>query len=98
MPANNFVAGMARSYTRADSNANIKIVARFRAHQGLNISTPVGSKSATFRVTTVIPCTSAVAAISASRCGRGSGTFSLAQRCATAISTARIRPSNAGNT
>ena len=27
----------------------------YEAHQGLNISTPVSSKSATFRVTTIIP-------------------------------------------
>ncbi len=31
------------------------ILQKAHAHQGLNISTPVSSKSATFRVTTVIP-------------------------------------------
>ena len=41
---------------------------------GLRIRAPVGSKSATFRITLVMPCTSAVAAISPSRIGRGSGT------------------------
>ncbi|KAF0101290.1 MAG: hypothetical protein FD187_2921 [bacterium] len=42
--------------------------------QGFSTATPVGSKSSTFRVTTVMPCTRAVAAIRASRSARGSGT------------------------
>ena len=46
----------------------------YAATQGLMRGTPVGSKSVTLRVTTVIPWTSAVAAMSASRKGRGSGT------------------------
>ena len=37
--------------------------------QGLRISTPIGSKSRTLRVTTVMPWTRAVAAIKASRIG-----------------------------
>jgi hypothetical protein len=41
---------------------------------GFKSGTPVGAKSATFRVTTVIPCARAVAAMNASRSGRGSGT------------------------
>ncbi len=47
---------------------------------GLMRVTPVALKSATLRVTTVMPCTRAVAAISASRSPRLSGTCSLAQR------------------
>jgi len=41
-----------------------------QSSQGLSRLTPVGTKSATLRVTTVIPWTSAVAAIRASRTGR----------------------------
>lgn len=41
---------------------------------GLMIATPVRSKSATLRVTTVMPCTRAVAAIRASRSAHGLGT------------------------
>ena len=41
---------------------------------GFRRETPVDAKSLVFRVTTVIPCTSAVAAIRPSRTGRGSGT------------------------
>ena len=37
---------------------------------GLMIGTPIGEKSSTLRVTTVIPWISAVAAMSASRTGR----------------------------
>ena len=62
---------------------------------GLIIPTPVGAKSETFRVTTVIPWTNAVAAMSASRSGRLSGTWSPAQRRTTAVSTGKIRPANA---
>ena len=47
---------------------------RHRPSQGSSVGTPVGAKSATLRVTTVMPCTSAVAAMSPSRRGRGSGT------------------------
>lgn len=65
---------------------------------GFRTSTPVGSKSATLRVTTVMPCTSAVAAMRPSRTGRGSGTWRRALRCATAVSTDRIRPAKAGKT
>lgn len=53
----------------------------------------MGSKSATFRVTTVNPWLIPVAAIRASRLGHGSGTCSLAARRATATSTGRMRPS-----
>ena len=42
--------------------------------QGLSTSTPIPSKSATFLVATVRPCTRAVAAIRASRSERGLGT------------------------
>lgn len=35
--------------------------------QGLSKATPIGSKSVTLRVTSVMPCTSAVAAIRPSR-------------------------------
>ncbi len=63
--------------------------------QGLIIPTPVEAKSDTFRVTTVIPWTIAVAAMSASRSGRLSGTWSLAQCRTTAVSTGKIRPANA---
>ena len=45
-----------------------------QGNHGLSTATPVGSKSATLRVTTVKPCTIAVAAIRASRSARGSGT------------------------
>jgi sialidase-1 len=62
------------------------------------VGTPVGSKSITFRVATVIPCTSAVAAISASLMGRGSGTCSFALRFAIAVSIDKTRPVNAGRT
>ena len=65
---------------------------------GLIIPTPVGAKSETFRVTTVIPWTNAVAAMSASRSGRLSGTWSFAQCRATAVSTGRIRPAKTGIT
>lgn len=42
--------------------------------QGFRRETPVDVKSLVLRVTTVIPCTSAVAAIRPSRTGSGSGT------------------------
>lgn len=42
--------------------------------QGLTTVTPMGRKSAVLRVTTAIPCTRAVAAMSASRPLRRSGT------------------------
>lgn len=47
---------------------------RDAACQGSITSTPVGAKSATLRVTTDNPWTRAVAAMSESRTGRGSGT------------------------
>lgn len=47
---------------------------------GFTMATPVAAKSATLRVTTVMPCTSAVAAMSASRSDRRSGTWSRAHR------------------
>ena len=43
------------------------------------------------RVTTVIPCTNAVTVMSASRSERRSGTWSLAQHCATGMSTGKMR-------
>lgn len=42
--------------------------------QGLSSGTPVLTKSAVLRVTTVNPCSMAVAAIMVSRSERGSGT------------------------
>ena len=45
-----------------------------QASQGLRTPTPVRSKSATFLVATVRPCTRAVAAMRASRSERGFGT------------------------
>lgn len=41
---------------------------------GFSVTTPVAAKSATLRVTTVKPCTSAVAAMKASRSDLRSGT------------------------
>jgi len=61
--------------------------------QGLSTVTPIGWKSVTLRVTTVSPWTAAVAAISASRSGRGCGTWRPAYCRATAASMARMRPS-----
>ncbi len=55
-------------------------VIRQRLSHGFNSATPVASKSAVFRVTTVMPCTRAVAAIKASRSGRGLGTWSVLPR------------------
>ena len=66
--------------------------------QGFRSMTPVGLKATKLRVTTVMPWTSAVAAINPSRIGRGSGTWRAAARCATAISTGRMRPAKAGRT
>ncbi len=63
---------------------------------GLNRRTPVCTKSAMFRVTTVMPWTSAVAAIRASRSERRPGTCKRAQRSATILSTGKIRPLNSG--
>jgi hypothetical protein len=56
-------------------------------YQGLTIGTPVNAKSASFRVTIVIPCTNPVAAIRASLSERGSGTWSFAQHWVTTLST-----------
>ena len=50
------------------------------------MGTPIGSKSLQFLVTTDILWVSAVAAISASRSERGSGTCNSAQRMATSMS------------
>ena len=66
--------------------------------QGLISATPVASKSARFPVTTVIPCTMAIAAINASRSARGSGTCNRAHFRATAESTGSVRSRNSGNT
>lgn len=54
--------------------------------QGLTNGTPDALKSEIFPVTTDIPCTSALAAISASRSAAGSGTCRSAQRRATSKS------------
>ncbi len=48
-------------------NGMLLVVCHSCASHGLMMLTPVGWKSATLRVTTVMPCTRAVAAISASR-------------------------------
>lgn len=55
-------------------------------------------KSLVLRVTSVRPCSCAVAAMSASVSGIGSGTCSRAVRRATHSSTARIDPANAAGT
>jgi hypothetical protein len=68
-----------------------------QAVQGLSVFAPVRSKS-TLRVTSVRPWTSAVAAISASLTGRGSGTWRAALRRAMETSTGRMRSSKAGRT
>ena len=49
-------------------------ISHWEASHGFKSGTPVGAKSATFLVTTVMPCARAVAAMNASRSGRGSGT------------------------
>ena len=59
-------------------------------------ATPVDLKSATLPVTTVMPCTMAVAAIRASRSARGSGTCSRARFRATAASTESVRSPELG--
>ena len=66
--------------------------------QGLMTSTPVRPKPVASRVTTVIPCTNAVAAIRASRSPCGSGTCSLAHRRATSVSIGSTRSAKAGRT
>jgi hypothetical protein len=66
--------------------------------QGSRTSTPIGSKSATLRVTTRSPCTSAVPAISPSCTGRGSGTWRAALRNATTASTGSVRAAKAETT
>ena len=90
----------ARALTHLEDPGQLGSVARYTEapSHGLRTATPVGSKSATLRVTTDMPCTSAVAAIRASRTGRGSGTCSRALRWATAVSTTRMRPAKAGKT
>jgi hypothetical protein len=62
------------------------------------VGTPVDAKSPTLRMTTVKPCTQAVAAIKASRSLRRLGTCKPAQRRATARSMGKIRSANSGNT
>ena len=57
-----------------------------------NVMHLIGCKSTVLRVTTVMPCTSAVAAMSASRSPHLSGTCNRARRCATAVSTGSVRP------
>ena len=66
--------------------------------EGLMMGTPIGSKSLQFLVTTDILWVSAVAAISASRSERGSGTCNSAQRMAISMSTFNILPEKAGIT
>ena len=66
--------------------------------QGLSSAAPVAEKSASLRVTTVSPCTSAVAAISPSRSGLGSGTVRRAQHRAISVVTGSVRPANSGST
>ena len=58
--------------------------------QGLSNVTPIGSKLDVLRVTTVRPCIKAVAAMSASRSGRGSGTCKAAHRLAMPESIGKI--------
>lgn len=59
--------------------------------KGFTRSTPVRAKSAMLRVTSVIPWTSAVAAINPSTTGTGSVMLSVPQRSATAWSMSTIR-------
>ena len=61
---------------------------------GFRQGAPVGAMWCTFRVTTVIPCTSAVAARRPSMSGRGSGMPSRPHRSATAASTSTMRSLN----
>ena len=68
---------------------------RYSLH-GLMICTPLALKSATLRVTTVMPWTRAVAAIIESRSLRRSGTCNRAHCCATEVSMGRTRPAKAG--
>ena len=51
-----------------------RVLTSYPASHGLMSATPVASKSERLRVTTVSPCTSAVAAMYLSRSGLGSGT------------------------
>ena len=61
----------------------------------LTIGTPVGSKSETLRVTTAMPCTNAVAAMSA-RAHRAC-LVHAAERSVTAVSIGNVRPENSGS-
>src|SRR6185312_7068151 len=70
----------------------------YQMAHGLSNFTPIDAKSLALRVTTVIPCTRAVAAMRASRSALGSGTCRWAQRLATTVSTGRIRSANSGRT
>ncbi|AKU51168.1 hypothetical protein VB145_20165 [Xanthomonas arboricola] len=56
--------------------------------------TPVGLKSAALRMTTAMPCTNAVAAMSSSRSPRLSGACRRAQHCAAAASIGHLRTEN----
>ena len=66
--------------------------------QGLISSTPVWAKSATLRVTTLNPCSSAVAAIMASRSERGLGTCNAAHTGAVNCVNGKMRPAKAART
>src|SRR5690606_7864456 len=72
--------------------------ARSQTSHGLRRRTSVVLKSLILRVTTVRPCTCAVAAINASRLEQGLGTWKLAQALAIAKSIGRMRPAKAGST
>ena len=65
---------------------------------GFSSRTPVRWKSLVFRVTSIRSCTIAVAAISASISGSGSGTCKVAAVTAARSSTAKTRPPNIGRT
>lgn len=68
-----------------------------QSHGFSNLS-PADPKSKTFLVTTVIPCTNAVAAINPSLIGPRFGTCNCALRSATSRLTGNILPENAGIT
>ena len=70
----------------------------FYGSQGLTIAIPIFAKSATLRVTTEKPCSSAVAAIIASRSDFGLGTCMLAHTGAVFSVKGSIRPENANRT
>lgn len=80
-----------RGHNFCDLSRHIPHYPQERAENGLRTVTPARARSATFRVTTVRPWTMAVAAISPSMAGSGSGIPSLPHASATRSSTGRMR-------